>query len=66
MDYLLSEEVELALARSRSRQVPLGPVAGDGLPAEVAELAKLVEKGYPLSKLGPARAACLEWLKTER
>lgn len=65
VDYLLSEEVELALANSKSRQVPLGPVAHDTLSAEVRQLATWGRDGYPLSSLGEARKACLSWLKSE-
>lgn len=65
VDYLLSEEVELALANSKSRQIPLGPVDRDGLSAEVRELAGWAQSGYPLSSLGEARKACLSWLKSE-
>ena len=64
-DYLLSEESELALARSRSRQVPLGPTPADGIPEEVRELTEWAAAGAPLASLGPARAACIEWLKQE-
>ena len=65
VDFLLSEETELALARSRSRQIPLGPVAADQLPAEVRELAEWASEGVDLSELGAARAECLAWLKSE-
>jgi iron(III) transport system substrate-binding protein len=65
VDFLLSEETELALARSKSRQIPLGSVPPDQLPAEVRELAEWAKHGLDLRALGPARAACLEWLKSE-
>ena len=65
VDYLLSEECELALANSRSRQVPLGAVDEERLPEEVRELAKLAAEGYALSPLSRARAECLGWLKSE-
>ena len=64
-DYLLSEECELALARSRSRQVPLGAVDESALPEEVLRLKRWAEDGTPLADLGAARAACLSWLKGE-
>ncbi|MHC4247604.1 MAG: extracellular solute-binding protein [Planctomycetota bacterium] len=66
VDWLLSEETELALARSRARQIPLGEVDAGELPADVAALAALVGEGYPLGGLTPAREACIEWLKAER
>jgi iron(III) transport system substrate-binding protein len=65
VDFLLSEETELALAHSKSRQIPVGPVVVDKLPAEVRDLAEWAKDGVDLSSLGPARAACLEWLKSE-
>ena len=65
VEYLLSEECELALARSGSRQIPLGPVDRSRLPEEVRELWALVDEGYPLADLGRARTECLAWLKSE-
>jgi iron(III) transport system substrate-binding protein len=65
VDFLLSEETELALARSKTRQIPLGPVPPDQLPAEVRELAKWAKDGIDLRSLSATRAACLEWLKSE-
>lgn len=64
VDFLLSEETELALAASKSRQVPLGPVPADRLPAEVRELAQWASEGENLNSLGGARSECLAWLKT--
>lgn len=65
VDYVLSEEVELALANSKSRQVPLGPVDAERLSDEVRELARWANDRYPLGSLGQARADCLGWLKSE-
>ena len=65
VDFLLSAETEVALARSKARQVPLGPVPAEQLPAEVRELAEWARDGVDLSTLGPARAECLAWLKSE-
>jgi iron(III) transport system substrate-binding protein len=64
IDYLLSPETELALARSKSRQVPLSPVAEEQLPEEVRAMRSWVTDGAPLSPLVKARAACLDWLKS--
>jgi len=64
VDFLLSEETELALANSKSRQIPLGPVPQDQLQADVRELKPWADKGVDLTALGPARAECLAWLKT--
>ncbi|HSI12089.1 MAG TPA: extracellular solute-binding protein [Chthoniobacter sp.] len=64
VDFLLSEETELALASSKSRQIPLGPVPAERLPAEVRDLAPLAGEGADLNSLGAARAECLAWLKS--
>jgi len=65
VDYLLSRRTELALARGRARQLPLGPVDDAPLPPEVRALLPWVRKSVPLAQLGPARSACLAWLKQE-
>lgn len=65
VDYLLSAQTELALARSTARQIPLGPVPEAELPAEVRELLPWAAEGHDLRDLLPARDACLEWLKAE-
>jgi iron(III) transport system substrate-binding protein len=64
-DYLLSEKTELALARSRSRQIPLGPVSEEALPQEVRELRHWSALGVPLAALNKARTECMTWLKEE-
>ena len=65
VDFLLSEETELALALSKSRQIPLGPVQTEELSPEVRDLVEWGHNGVDLTKLGPARAECLAWLKSE-
>jgi iron(III) transport system substrate-binding protein len=65
IDFLLSAETELALARSKSRQVPLGPVDQAQLPPDVQHLIPYVSQGYDLRTLEEARRECLAWLKTE-
>jgi iron(III) transport system substrate-binding protein len=65
IDFLLSEEVELALARSPARQVPLGTIDPALLPEEVRVLQPLVDDAYPLNDLIDARAEVLAWLKTQ-
>ena len=65
VDYLLSEESERQLARSRSRQIPLGPVEGAALPGEVRQLKDWAAGAVPLADMGRARAECLAWLKAE-
>jgi iron(III) transport system substrate-binding protein len=65
VDYLLSEEVELRLANSRSRQVPLGDVDESRLPEEVRWLRPFVAEGVELDGIADAHRACLEWLQAE-
>ncbi len=65
VDYLLSAECELALAESKSRQVPLGPVEEGVLPEDVRTLKEWAEAGVSLNSLLPARTACLAWLKRD-
>ena len=65
VNYLLSEEVELKLARSQSRQIPLGNVDWKQVPDAVREFQKYIEKAYPLSNLVNQRAKTLAWLKSE-
>ncbi len=65
VDFLLSAETELALARSKSRQIPLGPVPEEQVPAEVRELRGWAADAVPLANLLPARNECLAWLKAE-
>ncbi|MEO8350422.1 MAG: substrate-binding domain-containing protein [Chthoniobacteraceae bacterium] len=65
IDFLLSAETEIALAKSESRQIPLGPIPPGSLPEEVTELKKLAAKSVPLDDLLTARRECLAWLKSE-
>jgi iron(III) transport system substrate-binding protein len=64
-DFLLSEHVELALARSKARQIPLGKVDHAKLPEEVRALLSAAAQGTPLGGLLDARNHCVEWLKRE-
>ena len=65
LDYLLSSETELTLARSKSRQIPLGPVNVAQVPDDVRQLMLWAHKPVDLTQLGEAAAACLEWLRSE-
>src|SRR5262249_51152664 len=65
IDFLLSAETELALAKSKSRQLPLGPVDQAQLPPDVKKLIGYVSQGYDLRKLEQPRREVLAWLKTE-
>ena len=64
-DFLLSAQTELALARSTSRQIPLGPCDPSQLPQEVRDLLPFAARGVPLTDLLTARNECLAWLKGE-
>ena len=64
-DFLLSAEVEEELARGKSRQIPLGPVAEERIPPEVRELRRLSARHVSLADLGSAPDDCLQWLKGE-
>lgn len=65
VDYLLSEEVELKMAQSQSRQIPLGNVNWKQIPAEVQELRPYLKNAYPLTNLVKERGETLAWLKSE-
>jgi len=62
IEYLLSEEVELALANSASRQIPLGPVDASQLPEEVRELMTWAADGVSLEGAAAQNDAVLKWL----
>lgn len=64
VDYLLSAETELALARSSARQVPLGPI-DEPLPEDVQPLVAWAGEGADLRSLLPDRKAVIDWLKSE-
>jgi iron(III) transport system substrate-binding protein len=67
-DYLLSSRTELALAKSKARQIPLGPLTPEeteSVPAEVRDLIPAAAKGVPLKGLLKARNECLDWLRAE-
>ncbi|HUG92928.1 MAG TPA: ABC transporter substrate-binding protein [Planctomycetaceae bacterium] len=65
VDFLLSEQTEVALSRSKARQIPLGPVDEAQLSDEVRPLREWAADGYDLNRVGDARRECLEWLKSE-
>ena len=65
VDFLLSEQTELALAHSRSRQIPLSPVDEDQVPEEVRQLREWARDGCDLISAADARVACLNWLNSE-
>ena len=65
VDFLLSAEGELLLARSPSRQIPLGPMDDTQLPPAVRELREAANTNAVISDLSLAREQCLSWLKQE-
>ena len=65
VEFLLSAEGETTLARSGSRQIPLGPVDEARLPDEVRRLRPWAAEGVALGDLAAARRDCLAWLKAE-
>lgn len=65
VDFLLSEKCEMALASSKSRQIPLGPVGSTRLPDDVKQLQGWAADGEWLGDLDAASVQCLAWLKME-
>jgi iron(III) transport system substrate-binding protein len=65
VDYLASSETELRLAKSSARQIPLGDIDVESLPAEVQRLRLHVENSFDLRELLPVRREVLDWLRTE-
>ena len=63
VDYLLSQKVELKLARSQSRQIPLGRIAGESVPEEIQQLAAWAADSVTVQESYHAREPCLAWLK---
>ena len=65
IQFLLSEDVEIALANSASRQIPLGPVNQDRLPPEFVELADWAAQGVSLDGAAEHDQEVLNWLSSE-
>lgn len=65
IEFLLSEEVEIALAKSAARQIPLGPVDTAQLPDEVRELAEWAAAGVSLEGAMNHQDEVLQWLSKE-
>ncbi len=63
--YLLSEEVELSLAKSASRQIPLGPVDETQLPPEVLQIIEWAAQGVALDGAARHDQEVLDWLSRE-
>ena len=64
VDYLLSEEIEVKLAHSESRQIPLGKTDKE-LPEEVKNLLPYAEEGTDLKKVFEIRDTLIDWIKNE-
>jgi len=62
IEYLLSEEVEVALAQSASRQIPLGSVDRSKLPEEVLQLIDWAADGVSLEGAATHDQDVLTWL----
>lgn len=64
LEFLLSEEVELLLAKT-ARQIPLGRTRADQIPAEVQPLAAWATESWNVADAAPVADDCLQWLKSE-
>jgi iron(III) transport system substrate-binding protein len=64
LEYLLSEEVELQLAKT-ARQIPLGTVPAEKIPEEVRPLVAWASESWNIADAADVAGACLEWLKSE-
>ncbi len=66
MDFLLSEEVELLLANSPARQIPLGEIKDSSqLSEDVLKIREWSLDAYPFDGLLESRRECLDWLRSE-
>ena len=64
LEYLLSESVELKLAQT-ARQIPLGSLSAERIPAEVRPLVEWAKESWNVAEAADVAPACLEWLKSE-
>lgn len=65
IDFLLSEEVELLLAKSSSRQIPLGPIPDNELPEDVVLLKKWAADAVSMEPAAERQDEVLNWLMSE-
>lgn len=65
IDFLLSERTELSLATGGARQIPLGPVDEQQLPAEVRRLLPWAAEGTSLRAAAEKNEDVLTWLRSE-
>ncbi len=64
LEYLLSEEVEMQLAKT-ARQIPLGTVPSEKIPEEVRPLVAWASESWNVADAADVADACREWLKSE-
>jgi iron(III) transport system substrate-binding protein len=62
IQYLISEEVELALANSTSRQIPLGAVDANRIPADVQRLSEWAKDSVSMDGVPEQQIEVLNWL----
>lgn len=65
VDFLLSAEVEILLANSGARQIPLGTVEQNQLPPELLELQAWAAEGVSLTSAADVNQRVLDWLTSE-
>ena len=65
VDFVLSAEVEIQLANGGAKQIPLGPVSKDALPAEIHKLKKWASEGAELQAASRLNEEVLNWLRAE-
>lgn len=63
VDYLTSARIELVLAESQARQIPLGPHDPAELPEDVRLIAGWAEDSIDIRQYATARQACLNWIQ---
>lgn len=65
IDFLLTAETELLLAKSASHQIPLGSVDEGALPDDVRRLQQWAKDGITLQRAAEKNQSVLDWLTTE-
>lgn len=65
IDFLLSEAVEVSLANGGARQIPIGKVNADLVPADVQKLQTWALDGVSLEPASQQNENVLDWLRSE-
>lgn len=65
IDFILSTKVEILLANSGARQIPLGPVDDSQLPPELHQLKQWAKEGAALEDAAMRNPEVLDWLRSE-